>query len=926
MITKDEILKIKKKTKEFTVLIVDDDATTLTYISATFEQFDFKQIDKATNGKDALNRYKNYFEMTKKNYDFILSDINMPIMNGVELIKEIKKINDTQEILVMSAYDDFELLKTILNLGVSSYIHKPLKFDELAEYIGGLSQKIDKDRKAKDDINETLNLNKELVSLMNGYNSMSIASRTDRKGIITYVSNKFLEITGFSKEELIGKTHSVLKHPKTPNKIFNEIWDTISSGHVWKGKIRNLTKDGKEFWTNTTIGPYFDEEKNILGYNSIREEITAQVNTEKLYEKIDLILSNVDEGFLLFNKNFNINRSYSLKCEDIFSAKNIETYKIYNLLFRNLKERNLFKKTIEYIFEAKAELEKDLYISLLPKKVFINDKHISISYKVLENQLVLLILKDITITKALEDKLEVKKTYQKMIISIVSNTMDFISIKEDFDEFLNRYFKSPNYIKIPKIEKAKFIKELHTFKGLFSQKNFVYTPKTIHELETKLNEIDLKDYDNIKLFSNENILISFHKDLDIIKKMLGDEYITEQEKLNYNTKILIDIKDKISQIINQPKHMSFNLQTIASNIESMTYLNVYNILNSHNAYIDDLSIKLNKPMNKLIIIGDKDLSVPPHFLKFFRNLIHLYRNTIDHGIEDENIRVFRKKEDKGTIICKYSATKSLFTLEISDDGNGIDIRELRKKLLEKHIIKKDELEKLDEEKILSTIFYEMFSTKSNVDNISGRGIGTSSLKTELTNLNGIVDIINSYKKGLSFKFRIPIYFVDKIEYSKEFLDKCLEIEEIIVERMKNFLINELKLDILDSRYCNRLSFKNKTCSFIEFFNNKRYLFCISYSEPILKSIMEKIPVMQVANMNILDFEIKEDIANEFTNTIIGLSCQDFPEIDSSSVLGVPYILDESKTYERHYNLNYKSISNIIQTNAGNIQCSMLVDN
>lgn len=102
-----------------------------------------------------------------------------------------------------------------------------------------------------------------------------ILSQTDTKGIITQASEAFCKISGYSKEELIGQPHNIVRHPDMPSRVFKDMWDTISSGKKWKGEIQNRAKDGKAYWVDALIEPIF-KNGEIIGYNAIRQDITSK--------------------------------------------------------------------------------------------------------------------------------------------------------------------------------------------------------------------------------------------------------------------------------------------------------------------------------------------------------------------------------------------------------------------------------------------------------------------------------------------------------------------------------------------------------------------------------------------------------------------------------------------------------------------------
>jgi len=103
-----------------------------------------------------------------------------------------------------------------------------------------------------------------------------IASNTDLKGVITYASSALCRISGYQENELIGKPHNVLRHPDMPSTLFKDIWTRIKDGKAWEGEIKNKKKDGSHYWVDTSIMPSFDDKNNIVGYTSIRHDITSQ--------------------------------------------------------------------------------------------------------------------------------------------------------------------------------------------------------------------------------------------------------------------------------------------------------------------------------------------------------------------------------------------------------------------------------------------------------------------------------------------------------------------------------------------------------------------------------------------------------------------------------------------------------------------------
>jgi PAS domain S-box-containing protein len=98
-----------------------------------------------------------------------------------------------------------------------------------------------------------------------------IVSTTDPEGIITHVNQAFVDMSGYSEDELIGAPHSILRHPDMPPAAFKELWDTVQKGDKWQGFVKNLRKDGGYYWVKATVIPNIRNGK-IVGYTSVRRK------------------------------------------------------------------------------------------------------------------------------------------------------------------------------------------------------------------------------------------------------------------------------------------------------------------------------------------------------------------------------------------------------------------------------------------------------------------------------------------------------------------------------------------------------------------------------------------------------------------------------------------------------------------------------
>lgn len=155
---------------------------------------------------------------------------------------------------------------------------------------------------------EHLNIVKQLDDINYALNISTIVATTDKYGVITYVNDKFCEISQYTKDELIGNTHRLIKSGFHSKDFFQDLWTTIKAGKVWKAEVKNRAKDDSTYWMNTSIVPFLDEEGVPYQYMAIRSDITDRKKAEEalkeaLKNDFQTTIKNMENCIFKYRKN-----------------------------------------------------------------------------------------------------------------------------------------------------------------------------------------------------------------------------------------------------------------------------------------------------------------------------------------------------------------------------------------------------------------------------------------------------------------------------------------------------------------------------------------------------------------------------------------------------------------------------------------------
>ena len=176
----------------------------------------------------------------------------------------------------------------------------------------------------------TNELELEMEAITNMMDEHVIISKTDSHGVITYASQAFIDISGYSKEELLGKPHRIVRHPDEAKEKYDTLWKTIKAKKTWQGDLKNRAKDGSTYYVHATIFPILNEAKELIEYVAFRDDITQRVLSQKALEKekhLNQIVSDNQQSILLMTNQEDGVLSVNKKFFDVFGFKDFKDFK-----------------------------------------------------------------------------------------------------------------------------------------------------------------------------------------------------------------------------------------------------------------------------------------------------------------------------------------------------------------------------------------------------------------------------------------------------------------------------------------------------------------------------------------------------------------------------------------------------------------------
>ena len=476
-----------------------------------------------------------------------------------------------------------------------------------------------------------------------------------------------------------------------------------------------------------------------------RELQAANEALNTTQEAMRNLLDNADQGFLTVGPDLSVDDQSSAACVAILGRPPAGE-SILDLLCRDLPADDTanVRATLESLFRDTDAYLRELKIELLPAELQLDGRSLKVGYKHLEDRnRIMLVLTDVTETARLAEAVDAERHRLEMTVLAVKESDTFWSLVADYRTFLDDELPALARQFETTIPSGEVYRRVHTFKGLLAQFSFYESPRRLHEVETVLARSEAwTEAAALQALSSAPLTRALEADLVVLRD--GPDADATPNRLAQFSRtardLLVDAKTSPA------------IRELLQSLARAGMIDVKSTLGLYSRGVASLAMRLEKRLAPIEIAGEQVFLPPELYNAFFRSLVHVFRNAVDHGLETPEDRVAAGKPEEGRITCAVRARRDQVEILVADDGGGIDRARLEAKLAATG----EDPKRAAGLDLGELVFWFGLSSHDEASATSGRGVGLAAVKYELDQLGGKVVVESRVGVGTSFMFRIPV--------------------------------------------------------------------------------------------------------------------------------------------------------------------------
>lgn len=573
---------------------------------------------------------------------------------------------------------------------------------------------------------------------------------------------KTLNAEGFETEVLQLAQHIKLGHE-------------IPNPQLWAERF-----SGFSHFLDSIDNTYLQSDKMVEMVNrsleiSTKELFEANEKFRLINKAMSAMVNSLDEGYLVIDQEGKCGQIVSLSAKNFLGREPVGEH-LSDILNIPLSERNIFEEWLGMVFNEVIDFE-DL-TDLAPKHLFNpkDNRIIEVKFKPIRNtydgkiiELVVIFI-DISERVEAERKLNEQKLFTDMVIKYLNNKSNFIRViqmSKDLAVTLSSWMFRPS----ESIEKLKLLnRELHTLKGGLNALSIYVVANKVHFIEEQILSIDNLHSDELKINQIRLLGNELHSCLT--------EFLQKNRPIFNVDNNAQDIKEistksiyKFSSELIRMGHLGL-LKTFTEDIISVPFASMFAPIESN---LHSQSMKQRKSVEFNLIDPHLIRVIPEFYNDFFEQMIHLFNNIMDHGMETDEERKAFRKAIPGKVYVELNLVDNirnknkLIQINIVDDGRGINPEVIRSRLAERGIDTSAE----SDEKVIYHIFDHGFSTRDSTTITSGRGFGMTAIMEVIQKMNGSIRVNSQRSNGTQFEIMIPYIY----EMSEDLFEKFDSIKK-----------------------------------------------------------------------------------------------------------------------------------------------------
>lgn len=549
----------------------------------------------------------------------------------------------------------------------------------------------------------------------------------------------------------------------------NTLMDSVGKGDLAvRGAIHSRDELGSLTRSINTMLQSLEAMYEEVRQSRDRLELLNQELEIKVAERtasVRNLLDHAGQGFLSFGDDLKVAGEYSAECVAIF-GREIAGAAVTALFYPDdYKQQTFLGALFRKIFTEQDAFRRATYFTLLPDELLVAGSYIGVTYKTIGTpaasggQEIMLILTDRTRQKALETEMQAEKDVLAMVVRVVTHTGDFFTTMRQYTAFCLEEMPGILTSGSPAEDRlATIFRIVHTFKGAFGQLGLRNTVKELHELEGFLTKLSAEgaaprnEDDMPALFAPyppAKMLSWLDEDLAVLKDTLGEAFFAQENTLVVDNAKLLAVEEKMERLLAPAE-----CRQLIPALRSLRYKPFKEMLQAYPEYIVNLADKYGKMINPVAIDGGETPVDPFIYSPFAQALGHVFRNAVVHGLETPDERLASGKNESGSVHCRVREQTDGLMVIIADDGRGIDPDRIRTLAVDKGIC--TTAAALSDAAAIELIFADGFSGADEVDELAGRGVGLSAVRSELVKLGGSLNIDTAVGCGTEFRFYLPL--------------------------------------------------------------------------------------------------------------------------------------------------------------------------